>query len=176
MVLSIRFCWYWFYPSLFIYNHSYTCFIGMWQSLKFLNHLQKQKSLSHSDSSKKNGVQTSSVTEWETLFLKWHNMACSLWYVRFLGTVYKLWTAAPVHHIRKPSMAFITDSRYELWKIITLYDHFNFLYRHEVMRERNWFHWLLGWTANLYTLLYIREIHFSIRRTCEYFFREEIFL
>ncbi|RHM86132.1 hypothetical protein DWZ36_18925 [Phocaeicola vulgatus] len=57
----------------------------MWQSLKFLNHLQKQKSLSHSDSSKKNGVQTSSVTEWETLFLKWHNMACSLWYVRFWG-------------------------------------------------------------------------------------------
>lgn len=27
-----------------------------------------------------------------------------------------------------------------------------------------------------YTLYYnIREIHFSIRRTCEYFFREEIF-
>ena len=57
----------------------------MWQSLKFLNHLQKQKSLSHSDSSKKNGVQTSSVTEWETLFLKWHNMDFSLWYVRFWG-------------------------------------------------------------------------------------------
>ena len=31
-------------------------------------------------------MQTSSVTEWETLFLKWHNMACSLWYVRFLET------------------------------------------------------------------------------------------
>lgn len=30
-------------------------------------------------------MQTSSVMEWETLFLKWHNMACSLWYVRFWG-------------------------------------------------------------------------------------------
>ena len=113
MVLSILFCWYWFYPSLFIYNHSYTCFIGMWQSLKFLNHLQKQKSLSHSDSSKKNGVQTSSVPEWETLFLKRHDMACSLWYVWFWGTTYKVWTAVPICNIRKATIILITNKRYE---------------------------------------------------------------